>query len=51
MELSTLYPEKTTELKTILKKWQGDVKAEFPVPNPNFDISRREEWGIHPDRR
>jgi len=51
MDLSDLYPEKTEELKQLLKTWQKDVKAEFPVPNPNFDKAKRYEWGKHPDRR
>ena len=50
MDLSGVYPEKTEELKELLKEWQTDVKAEFPVPNPDFDESRRYEWGVHPDR-
>ncbi len=51
MDLSEIYPDKTEELKELLKEWQKDVKAEFPVPNPNFDETRRYEWGIHPDRK
>lgn len=51
MDLSEVYPEKTAVLTQLLKTWQTDVKAEFPVPNPDFDESRRYEWGIHPDRR
>ncbi|MEX2592956.1 MAG: sulfatase [Anditalea sp.] len=50
MDLSTLYPEKTEELTKLLRNWQKEVKAEFPVPNPDFDASRRGEWGKHPDR-
>ncbi len=48
-DLSELYPEKTEELKTLLKRWQNEVNAEFPVPNPRFDEKRRYEWGKHPD--
>ncbi|KUL15514.1 MAG: Sulfatase, partial [Proteiniphilum sp. 51_7] len=51
MDLAELYPEKTTELKTLLKNWQKEVQAEFPVLNPEFDETRRFEWGVHPDRR
>lgn len=51
MDLAELYPEKTKELKTLLKNWQKEVQAEFPVPNPEFDKTRRFEWGVHPDRR
>ena len=48
--LADLFPEKKVELEGILKNWQKDVKAEFPVSNPNFDEKRRKEWGTHPDR-
>lgn len=51
MDMSVVYPEKTAELKQLLKTWQKDVKAEFPVPNPDFDEARRYEWGVHPDRQ
>jgi arylsulfatase A len=50
MDLSLLYPDKTKELKKILKKWQGDVNAEFPVANPDFNEDKRYIWGKHPDR-
>lgn len=51
MDLSFLYPDKKEELKSLLKAWQKDVGAEFPVSNPDFDIKRRKEWGLHPDRK
>jgi arylsulfatase A len=51
MDLAELFPEKTSELKTILQNWQKEVNAQFPVPNPEFDETRRFEWGVHPDRR
>lgn len=51
MDLAGLYPEKTEEMLALLKDWQKDVKAEFPVPNPGFDKEKRYEWGIHPDRK
>jgi arylsulfatase A len=51
MDLADLFPEKTNELKTLLQNWQKEVNAEFPVPNPEFDETRRYEWGVHPDRR
>ena len=50
MDLSLLYPDKTEEMKTILKKWQADVNAEFPVSNPDFNEEKRYIWGKHPDR-
>lgn len=43
-------PEKASELHGLLKAWQKDVKAEFPVPNPDFDPEKRHEWGRHPSR-
>jgi len=50
MDLSDFYPEKTAELSQLLKVWQKDVNAEFPVVNPNFDETKRYVWGKHPDR-
>ncbi len=47
--LSDLFPEKRNELEGILKNWQKNVKAEFPIPNPNFDEKRRKEWGVPND--
>ena len=41
----------TSELHKLLKSWQQDVKADFPVPNPDFNPDRRYEWGKHPDRQ
>lgn len=49
MDLSDLYPEKTEELKKLLKNWQKEVKAEFPVPNPDF--GRKKKLGRHPNRK
>lgn len=48
MDLSERYPKKKAELIQLLKAWQKDVKAEFPVPNPGFDEAKRYEWGAHP---
>lgn len=42
--------EKTAELHGLLQAWQKDVKAEFPIPNPDFNPKKRYEWGKHPDR-
>ncbi len=50
-DLSEAYPQKAKELYTLLKKWQEDVDAAMPIPNPDFDEARRYNWGIHPDRR
>jgi arylsulfatase A len=49
-DISKAFPEKTRELYSLLKQWQKEVKAEFPVPNPDFNAERRLEWGKHPDR-
>lgn len=43
--------DKASELHELLKAWQSEVSAEFPVPNPDFDLEKRFEWGRHPDRR
>jgi len=49
-DLSRQYPGKTDELYQLLVEWRGEVKAEMPVPNPDFDQERRYQWGKHPDR-
>lgn len=51
INLAELFSEKKNELEGILKNWQKDVKAEFPVPNPNFDEKRRTEWGARPGKK
>ena len=48
--LAASMQDKTSELYGLLKAWQKDVKAEFPIPNPDFDSEKRYEWGRHPDR-
>ena len=50
-DLTAMYPDKAKELYALLKGWQTEVGAEFPVRNPGFDPQRRTEWGKHPDRR
>ena len=49
-DLSGQHPEKADELYGLLVDWREDVKAELPVPNPDFDPERRYQWGRHPDR-
>ncbi len=44
-------PDVVDELYKALKNWQREVKAEFPIPNPNFNPEKRQEWGRHPDRK
>ena len=49
-DLKFSYLEKLNALKSALSKWQTNTKAQMPTPNPDFDPSRRYEWGKHPDR-
>ena len=46
---SEAYPEKTNELRELLKKWRLEVGAEMPVPNPAFDEAKRTAWAPHAD--
>lgn len=50
-DLSMVEPERAATLYQMLEAWRQSCGAEFPVPNPDFDPSRRAQWGIHPDRR
>jgi arylsulfatase A len=50
-DLSGIEPEKAATLYQMLEAWRKACGAEFPVPNPDFDPARRDQWGIHPDRR
>ncbi len=47
-DLKFSYPEKFSQMKSTLKKWQKDTNAKFPVPNPQFDLTKRYEWGKNP---
>ena len=47
-DLSAVFPEKSHELLMLLKDWQKETKAEFPIKNPDFDPARRYLWGQHP---
>ncbi|MEL6256166.1 MAG: sulfatase [Bacteroidota bacterium] len=38
------------DLSAELAKWRKSVDAELPIANPDFDQSRRNEWGKHPGR-
>jgi arylsulfatase A len=49
-DLEASFPEKRDELHGLLSQWLEEVGAELPVANPNFDPTRRYEWGTHPDR-
>jgi len=50
IDMSGQHPEKADELYRLLVDWRAEVKAELPVPNPDFDQERRYQWGRHPDR-
>ena len=47
-DLSSTQVEKTEELFDLLELWREEVGAEFPLPNPEFDSTRRFLWGKHP---
>jgi uncharacterized sulfatase len=49
-DLKFSYPEKFAEMKAGLETWQTNTKAQMPVPNPDFDPSKRYEWGVNPWR-
>jgi len=49
-DLSAAFPAKTKALRELLQRWQAEVGAQMPAPNPAFDAQRRLEWGAHPDR-
>lgn len=49
-DLKFSHPEKLVQMKTVLEKWQQDTGAQYPLPNPNFDSSKRYEWGKNPYR-
>ena len=50
-DLKFSYPEKLTQMKTLLQKWQTNTGARNPVPNPAFDPAKRYKWGTHPYRK
>ena len=43
-------PERAAQLQRKLAAWRQSVNAAMPVPNPDFDPARRQEWGRHPSR-
>lgn len=49
-DLSKVYPQIHSALYAELKQWQKSVDAKLPVPNPDFNESRRLEWGKNPGR-
>jgi arylsulfatase A len=49
-DLSAVFPRKALELQIKLARWRRSVGAAMPQANPDFDPTRRKEWGAHPDR-
>ncbi len=43
VELSKTKPEVAADLLADLHKWQKDINAEMPTPNPNYDPLREQE--------
>lgn len=50
-DLKFSHPEKLGQMKTVLKKWQQDTKAQSPIPNPEFKPNKRYVWGKNPYSR
>jgi uncharacterized sulfatase len=48
--LASSEPVKAKELQQLLAEWRISVNASMPVPNPDYDPERADEWGRHPDR-
>ena len=44
-------PERAAGMQQSLTAWRTEIGALMPTRNPNFDESRRHEWGRHPDRQ
>ena len=49
-DLAAVFPKKTKELVALLKDWQKEMKAKFPIANPDFDPARRYLWGKNSGR-
>ena len=41
-DLAAVIPQKAAELRSRLHAWRGEVGAQMPTPNPNYDPSRPE---------
>jgi uncharacterized sulfatase len=48
--LASANPQKRDELKNLLDVWLKETSADLPLVNPDFDETKRFEWGIHPGR-
>ena len=49
-DLKFSFREKLETMKKALMKWQEATSAKRPVPNPDFDASKRYEWSKNPHR-
>jgi uncharacterized sulfatase len=49
--LASDQPRRAARLRSMLREWREDVGAKMPVPNPDYDPDRAEEWGVHPSAR
>ena len=47
--LASTHSALAEEMQQSLSQWRSSVNAKLPVANPDFDESRRYEWGRHPD--
>ncbi len=49
-DLKFSYQEKMKEMKKSLQSWQVSTNAQRPTVNPNFEATKRYEWGRNPYR-
>ena len=49
-DLKYSHEEKVRQMKKLLAGWQAHTGAENPVPNPDFDASKRYQWGTNPHK-
>ncbi len=49
-DLKYSHEEKARQMKKLLAGWQARTGAENPVPNPDFDASKRYQWGTNPHK-
>jgi arylsulfatase A len=46
--LAKSMPKKAADLQRKLAKWRKSVGAKMPIPNPNYDPARADEWASRP---
>jgi uncharacterized sulfatase len=49
--LAEVKPRRAKAMQHKLAAWRDAVGAEMPVPNPDYDPARVNEWGRHPSRQ